>query len=123
MNFVWPLFADFKVEFVEWLHIFCKHVYMQTCVNTVNVYRFREAIPVNSVLLFFSDSFSTLYAQVCLCKRLCGQVLMHLQKNIVSQPHNDASAHSEHLFVILGHKCSKKRKERTKGKKKRRMLE
>lgn len=40
---------------------------------------------------------------------------MHLQKTIVSQPHNDASAHNEHLFVIVGHKCSKKKKERNKG--------
>ncbi len=55
-------------------------------------------------------------AWVCLCKRLCGQALVHLQKTIVSQPHNDASAHNEHLFVIVGHKWSKKRrKEEIKG--------
>lgn len=50
---------------------------------------------------------------------------MHLQKTIVSQPHNDASAHNEHLFVIVGHKCSKKKKKEIKAMKakKRRMLE
>lgn len=50
---------------------------------------------------------------------------MHLQKTIVSQPHNDASAHNEHLFVIVGHKCSKKEKKEIKAMKakKRRMLE
>ncbi len=54
MNFARLLFADFMVEFVEWLHAFCKHVYMQTCVNTVNVYRLREAIPV-LLRVVFSD--------------------------------------------------------------------
>lgn len=70
MNFVWLLFADFKVEFVEWLHIFCKHVYMQTCVNTVNVYRLREAIPVNSVLLFFLIVLAP-YMHVSVCANVC----------------------------------------------------
>lgn len=37
---------------------------------------------------------------------------MHLQKNIVSQPHNDASAHSEHLFVIFSTSVQKRKEKK-----------
>lgn len=83
---------------------------MQTCVNTVHVYRLREAIPVYSVLLlgfFFLHLIvlapyvrMSLFVQTSLWPRS-----VHLQKkSIVSQPLNEASAHNEHLFVIIGHK-------------------
>ncbi len=52
------------------------------------------------------------------CANVCvARPLVHLQKTKVSQPHNDASAHNEHLFVIVSHKWSKKeeKKENKKG--------
>lgn len=52
MNFVWLLFADFKVEFVEWLHAFCKHVYMQTCKYSKCVQAQRGHTGLLSVVFF-----------------------------------------------------------------------